>query len=73
MNPFEEENREFKANHPHYCTTCKGWGCPDADLDRTPCPDCWGQGKCPHCGDKLENPESCPCGWRSYSLVGLYQ
>ena len=64
----QAEVEKFKADHPHYCHTCNGYGTvrSGGDLvpygstwvhlpeDCDPC-DCVEHGRCPHCGRSISS------------------
>lgn len=80
---YTKEKSEFEATHPNYCQKCRGWGFVGSGLmdrdtgmtDSEPCPFCLDEGKCPHCGESIEEPfNHCShCGWDLETSNGIIE
>lgn len=71
----EESQKLYRANWPHHCRNCGGWGSQEWREDGQrfcePCDGCIGQNVCPRCGEhghfwneETETIGQCAfCGW----------
>ena len=76
---WKAEYAKAREQHPHACVSCGGSGAVYSTYDPSPsgvslgagwfmdvdpCPDCLDQDKCPRCGSKMADEDSCSaCDW----------